>query len=594
MSTEPKNLAETDGLYRAIFECSEVPGLILGTDGIILIINQAFKRLRGGEVTQLANRVRLEELFHPRQRKKVVNYYQKVSLKPSQASQLLFQCSNGEERTIELKIRPIADKNLLYATLIDVTANKRHEKRIQRLVNQISVINEIIAAINSNLNKNQLVQVFFNQISKIFRCDLAYMLLCDIDDRELEIHLSKDASEIESRKNTGMFCHTFAKALSSCHQIEQDPEIITHIGEVLGLPIEQKYSSQTLIQLKTDEQLIGAVLLYSCQENALTQFYIEVLREISDQIAIAFMKARLLDRYQQSLTNLSYLARINESLSGSLDLDVVLRLLVESSQQLMQAKICTIHFLRNKDRLTEMKGLEDQLLDLFKPQIQQVIENQRPLLVENVDYNSIQFFKNRLDIQKLDLKSLIVLPIITNGTTIALLSVFLDKVHYFGEHEIELLSMLADQAATAIKNAELFKQLEKTKNFLESIIHNSSHIIIATDLEGRTTFANHSACRKTGYAADEVLNLPFFERFIKNGRSVFEGLKHELLTRNQPQLFECEISGKDRRAIRISWSFSALINQNNDIIGTLAIGQEIPKQPRIRKNISLAANLSQP
>jgi PAS domain S-box-containing protein len=302
------------------------------------------------------------------------------------------------------------------------------------------------------------------------------------------------------------------------------------------------------------------------------------------------MKARLLHRFQQSLTNLSFLTKINESLSSSLDLDSVLKQVVEASHQMMQAKICTIHFVETEDKLTDGLdgGFEDRFIDQFKPQIQQVILNHKPLVVESIDYNSIQFFKNRTDIQNLALKSLIILPVIADGKTIALLSVFLDKVHYFSEHEIEFLAMLADQAAIAIRNAGRYKQIERTKNFLESIIHSSIHIIIATDLEGQTTFFNNSACQLTGYATNEVLNQPFFELFIKNGRTIFNGLKHELISKKSLQSFECEIIAKNHRNIPTSWTFSPLISQQGDIIGTLGIGRIISQQKRPRKNLALS------
>ena len=571
-----------------------MPGIIFRKDGTILNTNIALEQLYGEQVAQLVNRSTIEELFTRRQRKRVIDHYQKITITHTKSTQFIFQRSNGEERIVELNIRSIDDNNLLHATINDITENITYEKRIQQLVNQISVINEIVAAINSNVNKNQLIQVFVNQIGKIFKYDLICMLLCDIEDRELEIHLSRDPSEIESRKAIGLFCQSLAKALLSCHRIEQDETVIFNVADVVGLQLEEKYGSQILIQLKADEQLIGAVMLFSCKENALTQFHVDIFQEISGQIAIAFMKSRLLHRYQQSLTNLSFLAKINEMLSSSLDLDVVLKQLVESSQQIMQAKISTIHFLKDADNSNGNKAwnFADKFIDLLKPQIQQVILNQRPLIVENVDYNSIQFFKNRLDIQKLDLKSLIILPVIKDGKTIALLSVFLDKIHYFSDHEVEFLSMLADQAAIAIRNAEIYEQVEKSKNFLESIIHSSNHIIVSTDLEGKTTFFNHGACINTGYSVNEVLNSPFFERFIKNGRALFEGLKHELLTRKKPQLFDCEISGKNGQSIRITWSFAPLIDQQNEIIGTLGIGREISKQKKMKRNISLASNLN--
>lgn len=583
-----------DDLYKLIFEQSAIPGVVFSNEGTILVINKALEELYGSSMSQLINQYTLEDLFHQRQRKRVVDYYSFNWSKQNICSEFIFICYNGEERNIELKIQPVNYSNLLYAILIDITKYKIYETRVQELVDQISVINEIVKAVNSNLNKNQLIGIFFNQISKIFGYDLAYILLCDIEDKELEIHLLKDASEIDSRKSIGSFCQSFTKALSLCHYIEQNREKIYTIIDMLGLKNKEEYKSITLIQLKTDEQLIGAIILFRLTENTLTQYHINIFQEISDQIAIAFMKARLFYRYQQSLTNLSFLAKINETISSSLDLDEVLRQLVESSQQMMQAKICTIHFLKTEyESIESLAGsFDDKYIDQFRPQIQQVILNQKPLIVENVDYNSIQFFKNRAEIQPLGLKSLIVLPVIANDKTIALLSVFLDKVHYFSEHEIELLSMLADQAAIAIRNAELYKKVEGTKNFLESIIHSSTHIIVSIDLEGKTTFFNNSACQLTGYLADEVLNQPFFERFVKNGRTLFAGLKRTLFIENKLQTFECKMLRKDRQAIPISWTFSPLINQKKETIGTLGIGKHISKQKQIREHTSLSTKRS--
>lgn len=573
-------------LYKEIFEHSPVPAVIFNGEGTILAANNAMQQLYGSQMFHLINQSSIENLFHQRQRKRIIDYYRNNSSEQNNSSPVIFQCFNGEQRTVEIKIRLIQHGNLLYANLVDITNYKTYERQAQQLVDQLSVINEIVTAINSNLNKNQLIRIFFNQTNKIFGYDQACIVLCDIEDKEIEVHFSRDASEVESQRSIGTFCKSFTKALASCHKIEQDPKKINDIVDSLGLQDKREYKSVLLIQLNTDDQLIGAVILFRLTANTLTQYHINIFQEISDQIAVAFMKVRLLHRYQQSLTNLSYLAKINESLSSSLDLDIVLKQLVESSQQMMQAKISTIHFLKSEEKLTEslIGSFEDKYIDQFKPQIQQVVLNQKPLIVENIDYNSLQFFKNRAEIQRLGLRSLIILPIIVNGKTIALLSVFLDKVHYFSEHEIELLSMLADQAAIAIRNAELYKKIEKTKNFLESIIHSSTHVIVSTDLDGNTTFFNNSACQITGYSTKEVMNQPFFERFIKNGRILFSGLKQNLVAENKLQSFECKILGKDRQAIPIFWTFSPLFDLEKEIIGMLGIGKFLSKKLRTKKH----------
>ncbi len=46
---------------------------------------------------------------------------------------------------------------------------------------------------------------------------------------------------------------------------------------------------------------------------------------------------------------------------------------------------------------------------------------------------------------------------------------------------------------------------------------------------------------------------------------------------------ECEVLAKNNRMITIFWSFSSLINQNNEIIGTLGIGKDISKQKYLKK-----------
>jgi PAS domain S-box-containing protein len=262
----------------------------------------------------------------------------------------------------------------------------------------------------------------------------------------------------------------------------------------------------------------------------------------------------------------------------------VLKQVVESSQQVMQAKICTIHFLEeNGKHMPDMDPhFRNKYIEKLKPQIQQVIENKEPLLVENIDYNSLQFFQIRDEVKKLGLKSLIILPIIANDRTIAFLSVFLDRVHYFSEYEIEFLTMLAHQTAIAIENANLYHKAEKSKNYLESMIESSADLIVSTDINGNAIYLSNSTSRITGYAPDEIIHHAFFDEFVENGRALFSNLRKKLLTKNSVQIFESDFKTKNDQFIPISWSFSALINENKDIIGTVGIGKVISHKGDIK------------
>jgi len=572
--------AMSDNLYKMIFEKLTMPALILKKDGTILMINQALEKLYGHPLSKVSQRYSLEDLFHWQQRKNIINCYRHTSPREANSLEATFLCHNGNERFVELNISSLDDEQLLITILGDVTKYKTHEGQIEEWSDRLSLINEIMIAVNSNLNNNQLVQILFNQIGKFFGYDFAGIVVCDIEEKELDIYFSEEPNEVTFHKSAGSVFHLFQEALSGSKLIEQDAETINRISRILDLPDDVPYKSQIVIQLKTEDELKGIILLFKLTENARTQHDIEIFQSIAEPIASAIMKVQLIEKYQESLTNYSLLARVNESLNSTLDLESILRQIVESVQHVMQAKICTIRFLDEAREETH-----DDFLDRLKPQIKQVIIDQKPLIIENIDYNNVNFFKRKADVRRLGLKSLIVFPIIANGKTTALLSVFFDRIHSVKEREIDLLSILAHQAAIAMKNASLYHAVEQSKNFLESILKSSADVIVATDMDGKTTFFSDSASVLTGYAASEIIEQPFFGRLVKNGDSLFSGIKQMLFTTDKTLTFECEIITKDKRAIPVSWSFSILVDSNHEMIGTLGIGKDISRQKKIEADI---------
>ncbi|HID62767.1 MAG TPA: response regulator [Anaerolineae bacterium] len=113
-------------------------------------------------------------------------------------------------------------------------------------------------------------------------------------------------------------------------------------------------------------------------------------------------------------------------------------------------------------------------------------------------------------------KALLSAPLKTKGKVIGVLSVAnktSDKT--FTDSDLYLLSALADYAAIAIENAQLFTAVKSERSKLETIIGSTEDAVIVTDSEMRVLLLNKAARRAFGLKSAEVTNKPIAQ-VVKN------------------------------------------------------------------------------
>lgn len=116
-------------------------------------------------------------------------------------------------------------------------------------------------------------------------------------------------------------------------------------------------------------------------------------------------------------------------------------------------------------------------------------------------------------------------------------------------------------------------ELEKTKNYLESILKYSTDMIITTDRKTRIVTFNEGAERMLGYKGREVIGTFMSDYYYnKEDRDNLIGIIEcdDLITN-----FETKLIRKDGKIIDISLSLSLLKDETGDIIGTVGISKDI-------------------
>lgn len=126
-------------------------------------------------------------------------------------------------------------------------------------------------------------------------------------------------------------------------------------------------------------------------------------------------------------------------------------------------------------------------------------------------------------------------------------------------------------------------QLQRVKDYLESLIETANEIIFTLDAEGRFTFANHRALEATGHAPDQWMGQHFLSIVAPEDRSsVAEQVRNMPLDRPQSLQFRLESSRRDNVEVAVN---TTPILEHGEFVGTLCIARDMTETNRLERTI---------
>lgn len=171
--------------------------------------------------------------------------------------------------------------------------------------------------------------------------------------------------------------------------------------------------------------------------------------------------AKKKERYQIYVKQIEALSKIANLITSGLYLEELLRLVVNVTAQIMNSKISSLMLL-DPDKQELVVKATQSISDEYnkKPNIKLgsgiagiVAQENKPLTV--IDVREDLRYLNRDIAKRQGLVSLASVPLAVKGRVIGVLNCYTSKKHKFSKQELDLLTVLANQAAIAIENAEL-------------------------------------------------------------------------------------------------------------------------------------------
>jgi GAF domain-containing protein len=278
--------------------------------------------------------------------------------------------------------------------------------------------------------------------------------------------------------------------VASKKEIVHIDDITTEQAYVEGDPLRiatvelLKARTYLAVPMLKDEQLVGAIVIYRQEVRPFAEKQIELVKSFAAQAVIAIENTRLLSELRQRTDDLSEslqqqtaTADVLKVISRSaFDLQTVLQTLVGSAARLCDADKAVI--IREKNGAfyrAEAYGFSREFMDYLKD---------IPIAVGRGSASGRALLEGRLvhipDVradpdytfvegQRLcDYRTALAVPMLREGVPIGILGLTRREVRPFTDKQIELVTTFADQAAIAIENARLLKELRERTLQLEA------------------------------------------------------------------------------------------------------------------------------
>jgi PAS domain S-box-containing protein len=263
-------------------------------------------------------------------------------------------------------------------------------------------------------------------------------------------------------------------------------------------------------------QLTEKIHAALCEEDSVDMAEIlEDLGELANSLTELTHRVTHIDEERE---NLLALASIGQVVNSTLDLDDVLRIVMDTIVRLTGAER---GFLMLRDahgalnirlaRNWEQETLEPSEAALSHTVVNRVINEGEPVLTTNAQADPR--FGGQDSVIALNLRSILCVPLKMKGEVIGV--IYADnrvRTGLFTEIEKNILAAFANQAAVAIENARLFEsvkysllQVSELKNLMEDVFSSIASGVITTDLEDCVTLTNRAAEAILGVGRSELL-----------------------------------------------------------------------------------------
>lgn len=364
------------------------------------------------------------------------------------------------------------------------------------------------------------------------------------------------------------------------------------------------------VPLYAGDEPIGALGLFKTRiGESFHQDQVDMTQAIANMTAIAVKNARLYDEIRQRVEEAQALIRTSRSISGSLDLETVLRMIAEQAMELFHADGSRIHMLDPQRGIMRcLVAIDPQAESMLALELEpgegligHVLNTGKPMVINDPssDPRSRQVPGTPSD----EAECLALAPLLAKQRTVGVMAIRrLGLDHPFTTSDMELLTAFAAQVAVAIENADLYGQIESQAQRLEGevvartrdlalsearfrgLLETSLAGIAQIDSRGKVSYVNRVFSTLVGISEEELQDMSIHQVALE----IFPSeLRQEMIDRLRPdaalslparEIYEVEIARSRSLIIPVIFAVNRIVDEEGKPQGTTVLMLDISER----------------
>lgn len=268
-----------------------------------------------------------------------------------------------------------------------------------------------------------------------------------------------------------------------------------------------------------------------------------------------------------------YLLEISRALTSRLNLNEVLRLILQQAADMLNGQAALIALVEPDARyaIRQSYGIPQPLLDRLKPVLRDIAD---------VDQAVTALERNLIAIAEsvgLGFWQVVSLPLKVEGDEfLGALYVFRMRGGEFSRDDRRILQSFADQAAIAVNNARLYEQLTQEKRRLDAILEFSADGVVIMDGSHRIKVFNRAMSNLIGIPAAEAIGQKFEAVMVLKHKRAGTTLEEAeaggwpLVGSSQHLFVEGDLLRRDGSTVGVEIKFAALLDREGRLVNIIA------------------------
>jgi len=355
------------------------------------------------------------------------------------------------------------------AVVTDLTVQKQTEQALESQVKELTALHAVATAEAESLSEDEVIQNVTAAISQIYS-EVCGILLLDATGKILTPHPSYFGADISNWQSGYPITQGITGGSVSTGKIIRTGDVTKEPGYI---EIASQVISELCVPIQVQERVIGVINVESKFSDKFTEHDEGFLTTIASGLGTTLEKLRLFNEEQRRANEFTALYATTSQLTTKWDLQSLLEIVLSQAMELLDSTGGGIYLYdttQNDLFVAVARGVimkPGTRLQMDEGMAGRVAQSRLPLIVD--DYNSWQNRSSQY--ANSSIRAVIEVPMQYSGELIGVLAVLEsdDSQRKFTEADVRLLSLFAAQAASAIKNANLFEAEKQRREDAEKL-----------------------------------------------------------------------------------------------------------------------------